>query len=310
MKTFNCYYINLQREDKRNIQIKQELEKLFEPSVITRVEGFISNIKGLGCSLSHIRCINDFIQSDKDFALIFEDDFQLELTPEETLKAISQAMEENANLFLLGYHSILIDLVLEKRKGFLCTFSNGQMACGYMVSRSYAPKLLANFKNSSNMLSMTKNYEHYALDQYWKKLQVDEGVYACVPRCGKQRASYSSIENMFVDYEGFCYGVIISNQESFDINLPFQYKVIDGKNIKQDIESILQTHSNVDYIFFTDNVGINVKDVVKYFKLFAIHKLPYISFENNLFISKKYLNMLYEESIINNFQDIIKRYSD
>ena len=140
--------------------------------------------------------------------------------------------------------------------------------------------------------------------------QVDEGVYACVPRCGKQRASYSSIENMFVDYEGFCYGVIISNQELFDINLPFQYKVIDGKNIKQDIESILQTHSNVDYIFFTDNAGVNVKDVIKYFKLFAIHKLPYISFENNLFISKKYLNVLYEESIINNFQDIIKRYSD
>lgn len=305
MKTFNCYYINLRREEHRNTQIKQELEKLFEPSIIRRVEGNISRVKGHGCSLSHIQCVEDFINSNQDYALIFEDDFQLELSPQECLKAINQAMTENVKLFLLGYHSLLINLEMDKRNNYICPFSNGQMACAYMVSKEYASTLLSNFKNSSNMLAMTKNYEHYALDEYWKKLQVDEGVYACVPRMGKQRISLSSIENRIVDYKGFCYGIIISDElNPSDINLPFQYRVVKkDTNIKEEIEKVFTVYSNVDYLFFTYNYSeIKLHDIMNYFKLFTLHNLPYISFDNSFYISKVCLYTLYDEDF--NFQDL------
>jgi len=295
MKTFNCYYINLRREEDRNTLIQKELDKIFHHSIVKRIDGFESKIKGLGCSLSHIKCLTDFIKSDKEYAIIFEDDFQLELTPKDCLKAIDQAIESNVNLFLLGYHSLLIDLDMQKRNGYLCPFTNGQMACGYMVSKSYAPTLLENFKMSSNMLSKNKDYNLYALDQYWKILQHDERVYACVPRLGKQRASYSSIEKEFVDYEGFCYNIIISNDKSCNINLPFQYRIIEEKDIRQNIEDVLEQHPNVDYLSFIDNVFyINKTNYMRCFKMFAINKLPYICFDDYFFVSKKYLNVLYD----------------
>jgi len=305
MKTFNCYYINLKKEEQRNFLIKKELEKLFDNTIINRIEGQISKVKGHGCSLSHIQCIQEFLKTDNEYTIIFEDDFQLELTPDNCLKAIEQAMKENANLFLLGYHSILINLELDKRNGYVCPFSNGQMACGYMVSREYAPILLDNFTNSCNMLGMTKNYEHYALDEYWKHIQKDNGVYACVPRMGKQRPCYSSIENKIVDYKGFCYGIIISDEiNPADINLPFQYRIVKkDTNIKEEIEQVIYLYNNIDYIFFSYDYSNNkLNDIINYFKLFSIHNLPFISFENSFYISKEYLNILYSQNF--NFQNL------
>jgi hypothetical protein len=151
----------------------------------------------------------------------------------------------------------------------------------------------------------TKNYEHYALDEYWKKLQDDEGVYACVPRMGKQRISLSSIENRIVDYKGFCYGIIISDElNPSDINLPFQYRIVKkDTNIKEEIEKVFTMYSNVDYLFFTYNYSeIKLDDIMNYFKLFTLHNLPYISFDNSFYISKVCLYTLYDEDF--NFQDL------
>jgi GR25 family glycosyltransferase involved in LPS biosynthesis len=303
MKDLICYYINLSQDVDRNNHISKELLKVFDQDQIIRVEGTLcKKTPYIGCSLSHIKCVQAFIDySDKDYAIIFEDDFQFELPPEKMKNAIQQAIDNNVKLFLLGYHTLLIELDLHFKDQYLCPFKNGQMACGYLVSKSFANNLLTNFKNSTEMLIKTNNYEKYALDQYWKSLHQMSGVYACVPRGGKQKSFYSNIEQKVIDYQGFCYICVMDeyNEELYNQMLdicPYQFSQFsidknksNSENMKETICDIFKKYRNIDYIYLTNSYITDMNEI-KYFnvmfKEISINKEYYAIFEKNLLVNK------------------------
>ena len=69
-----------------------------------------------------------------------------------------------------------------------------------MVSKSFAPTLLSNFKEGCRLLQETSIDQQYAVDQYWKNLQPISKWYVFNPKLGIQRKSYSDIQNGIVEY--------------------------------------------------------------------------------------------------------------
>jgi glycosyl transferase family 25 len=73
---------------------------------------------------------------------------------------------------------------------------------GYVIKRSYIPRLLANFKESCALLRETRDLK-YSLDEYWNSIIPGDRWVAALPSFGYQRAGYSDIEEKASEAYGF-----------------------------------------------------------------------------------------------------------
>jgi hypothetical protein len=188
------YYINLDKRLDRKEQIMSELNKL-KPA--ERVPGvYIEDFGALGCTYSHIECLNRFIKSGKPHCIIFEDDFMF--------KDIN-CIETLDNFFNLNidYDVCMLSIgsgILEDTDYSLKKVISGQTTSGYIVNKSFAQTLLNNYIEGAELLKTTQNLSLYSIDQYWKKLQPQNKWYVFSPTLGIQRPSYSDITKQFEDY--------------------------------------------------------------------------------------------------------------
>ena len=196
------YYINLNHRLDRLENITEQLNKTnISKDKINRIEGIYYKTFGiLGCAKSHVLALENFIKSGKDTCLIFEDDF-----------IFSKDQDYINNLINTFFNSIdsydvlmLSSNILNSQKtdyDFLIKILDAQTLSGYSVSKSFAPKLLYNFKESISFLENHGAKIHqFCFDIYMKKLQPNNNWYCLEPRIGKQSKSYSDIENNIVDY--------------------------------------------------------------------------------------------------------------
>ena len=192
------YYINLDHRLDRKQQILDEIKKLGGVSDIVRIPGIYDKKRGhLGCSKSHIRALETFIDSGLDNCIIFEDDFQFLHEPKEQIE----------NFFK---QEVPYDVVMLSNNGGNITSSgypgiqrinNTQTASGYIVSKQFAPTLLQNLKEGGQLLEQDYSNAHtYANDQYWKRLQPISNWFVFDPKLGTQRESFSDIQGGVVNY--------------------------------------------------------------------------------------------------------------
>lgn len=198
------YYINLDFRKDRNDEFLEEMRKMNIPlSKIVRIDAVHNKTNGaIGCSMSHIKTIEEFINSGHNNCIVFEDDFQFSQDETTSKKIIQQLFDEKVDFdicMLSG--SMNIDEKNDKTKyDFLYKVSNAQTTSGYMVSKSFAPTLLSNFKEGCRLLQETSIDQQYAVDQYWKNLQPISKWYVFNPKLGIQRKSHSDIQNGIVEY--------------------------------------------------------------------------------------------------------------
>lgn len=195
-KTIFVVYINLDHRTDRREQIESELQRL-NIAPFLRFSAIKQKQGAIGCTLSHIECLKQGIQLGADHIWVFEDDFRLTIEPELLQQIVYCVMETNYDVFLPGYciynkfqtHSVFLNHSLFKK------IKNAQCTHSYLVNKKYAPKLLQNFEKGLVKLVKTKYEPKYAIDQYWKKLQVnDMWISYAHGVCGVQRAGYSDIE--------------------------------------------------------------------------------------------------------------------
>jgi GR25 family glycosyltransferase involved in LPS biosynthesis len=196
------YYINLDKRKDRKKNFLEEMNKIgIDSNKIVRIPAIYMPQQGdLGCSKSHVKTLETFIESPYKNCIIFEDDFEFTLNKEEVNNIINNFFENNINYDILMLSSNDIVTPENTEHNFLKKTLNSQTASGYIVNKNFAKILLNNFKNSAELLE--KNYEdkNYCVDQYWKSLQPDSNWYTFHPKLGKQRQSYSDIEKKMVDY--------------------------------------------------------------------------------------------------------------
>jgi len=196
------YYINLDHRKDRNEQLLNELKKTdIQENKIVRISAVrdISN-GSLGCSKSHIKVLQQFMNSNYNNCLILEDDFGFSQKSDVINSLFNKFFTNNINYDVL----MLSSNTLKEKKtqyDFINKVLNAQTTSGYIVTKQYAAILLKNYIEGSNLLEDTNDRPTYSIDIHWKKLQADNNWYVFNPKIGYQIESYSDIENKTTNYQ-------------------------------------------------------------------------------------------------------------
>lgn len=185
----NIFFINLDsRTDRRKHFESQVLNIGLHPQRFAAIQ----NANGaIGCTMSHIACMEAAIQNKWDHVLIFEDDTTV-VNPDQLI--------HNVNHFLHRFNDSWDVLLLagnnyqpfHQESPEAVRVTNCQTTTAYLVRRPYFETLLENFKEGLDKVK--------AIDQYWKILQRKDRWYLLVPITVIQRPDYSDISNRYVDY--------------------------------------------------------------------------------------------------------------
>jgi glycosyl transferase family 25 len=194
------FYINLEERKDCKEHVEKQLASVNLP--IERFNAIKLENGTLGCSMSHLVCLE--IAKDKGWphVLICEDDIEF-LNPPLFTQQLNSFLEKRQNewdVVLLAGNNVSTYTIPENDDTCI-QVSHCQTTTGYLVKSDYFDKLIHNIKEGSEMLS-NEQYNHYkyAIDQYWRNLQEIDKWYLIVPLTVTQRQDYSNIENGYVDY--------------------------------------------------------------------------------------------------------------
>ena len=168
---------------------------------VNKVSGlYIPDNGHKGCVQSHILALNIAIMNNWKYTLIFEDDMELNVSPDNFNKQITSAMD------YMNDNNIDWDVIMlatnnaEKTSinKYLSKVKDATTSSGYIINSKYYNTLLDLFKKCNRNMSKDKwgksEYnEPYALDQQWLALQDSDNWYAFNTDLIKQRQIQSSI---------------------------------------------------------------------------------------------------------------------
>jgi GR25 family glycosyltransferase involved in LPS biosynthesis len=197
-------YINLEHRHDRDEHFLNEIRKI-DPLLkkTHRIDAVCNKSNGaLGCTLSHIKAINLFLDNPWNTCIIFEDDFTFINNDIEYINKSLLYLFDNSNDFdvlLLGVGCTNLKIVPTKNSN-INKVESSQTTSGYILTKQYANTLLSNFIESSNNMIELGWDSKWCADQYWKQLMPIANWYTLKDRIGYQYGNYSDIENGITDY--------------------------------------------------------------------------------------------------------------
>jgi len=206
-------YINLEHRIDRNAHIQTEFRKLNDVQG-QRINAVKHKVGAIGCTYSHIKCLEYAKQQQWQYVVICEDDVTF-TDPSTFLSSLSKFeqyfhtdAEAEANQPIQPLWDVLIIggnncPPFEQYNGidYFCRVYNCQTTTCYVVASHYYDTLIRNFKQSVFMLEkQPNNHRQYALDIYWKQLQKTDVWYMLTPLTVIQYENYSDIEKKTVNY--------------------------------------------------------------------------------------------------------------
>ena len=196
----HTFFINLDVRQDRLAHVSNQLQMVG----IENPERFpaIQHEKGyIGCTQSHIRCLEMAIEREYDHIFICEDDI-LFLDIATFKKSLAEFYNDDIQwdvLLIAGNNHHPFKVI---KDSYMQIF-DCQCGTGYIVKKHYYQELLNNFKESlSGLQNEPEQYHKFALDRYWCKLQEHNNWYIITPYTVIQACNYSDIEKRHVDYSG------------------------------------------------------------------------------------------------------------
>jgi glycosyl transferase family 25 len=192
-------FINLEHRKDRLEHVNSEFKKMEIDA--ERVNAIKMNTGAVGCTMSHIKCLELAKQRDYEYVFICEDDITFR-NPELFKRNLQRFYENddiNWDLLIIGGNNVppFQQVTDYCARVFYC-----QTTTGYVLKKHYYDTLLKNFRESANgLMREPNNPSTYALDMYWKRLQLQDFWYMITPPTVTQYESYSDIENRNVNYE-------------------------------------------------------------------------------------------------------------
>lgn len=195
----NTLFINLESRSDRLQHAVEEFKKM--GIAAERVNAVKMKNGAVGCTMSHIKCIELAKQRNYEQVFICEDD--ITFTNCELLKKQLEKFANDENIMwdilIIGGNNVPPYNQVEEyvARVFYC-----QTTTGYIVKKHYYDTLLANFKESAqNLMRFPDRKKEFALDIYWKRLQIQDFWYMITPPTVTQYESYSDIEEKEVNYD-------------------------------------------------------------------------------------------------------------
>lgn len=195
----NVFYINLEHRTDRKEHVEEELTKVGLKG--TRFNAIRMENGAIGCSMSHLKILQDALKNKLDHVLIVEDDISF-LQPDIFKNQINRFFERNDNkwdVILLAGNNIP---PYEEVDDTCIKVTRCQTTTGYLVNGHYINILAQNVKMGlTNLINKPKEKHKYAIDRFWFVLQGASKWYLITPLTVVQREDYSDIEKKVTNYK-------------------------------------------------------------------------------------------------------------
>lgn len=202
----HALYINLEARTDRRAHVEAQLFALKNcrngmPNLVAERFNAIKHATSgaIGCSMSHLRCIQLAKQRGWDHVLVCEDDVLFTNVPL-FLTQLSKCMATvpRWDVVLLAGNNIPPYRVVNDA---CVQVGSCQTTTAYIVRAHYYDALIANYRAGINLLMRNPtNKMEYAIDRYWFELQRQGRWFLITPLSVVQREDYSDIEQRVTNY--------------------------------------------------------------------------------------------------------------
>jgi len=195
----NTLFINLDHRTDRLEHAINEFKKMDINA--QRVNAIKMKNGAIGCTMSHIKCIELAKTRGWEYVFICEDDITF-LNPDLLKKNIEMFFDNDDilwDILIIGGNNVP---PYQQLNEYCARVFRNQTTTGYIVKKEYYDTLLANFKESAaNLLRNPENKREFALDIYWNRLQIQDFWYMITPPTVTQYENYSDIEEKTTNYD-------------------------------------------------------------------------------------------------------------
>lgn len=196
----HIFYINLEHRIDRKLHVEKELSKVGLTN-FTRFNAIKMQNGALGCSMSHLKCIQLAKENNWPHVLIVEDDIEF-LDPNTFINQANKFFNsvDKWDVLLLAGNNILPYKTIDNNDS--CVKVSGCLTTtGYIVSSHYYDKLIQNIKMGITFfMRRPQQKKLYAIDVFWKPLQEVDNWYLLTPLTVIQMEDYSDIEQKKINY--------------------------------------------------------------------------------------------------------------
>ena len=221
--------INLVEREDRKLSVIVQLNKIgvLKPEFINAIK---TKDGAIGCSMSHIKCIELARKNGWDYVCVVEDDFKC--VDPETFKSSLSKFQQNSiqdniswDVLLIGgnncppyYKPVNIDYCVQ--------ITNCRCTIGYVIKREFYDTIIHNFREGvGKLMREPTNKREYAIDMYWKYLQDSGRWFLLTPLTITQETSYSNVEDRIINYDHLM----------LDIDKPWYFNQFNQQNVLQNM---------------------------------------------------------------------------
>ena len=194
-----CLYINLSSRVDRKEHVEKELSKIGVP--FERFNAIKLPNGALGCSMSHLKCLQTAKEKGWSHVFICEDDIQFLDSDlfKKQLDTFLKNHQDDWDVLLVAGNNMPPYVPIDDT---CVQVKQCQTTTGYIVKQHYYDTLIENFKLGIQYL-IREPHKHtlYAIDKYWFFLQQQHRWFLIIPLNVVQRTDYSDIEKRMVSYK-------------------------------------------------------------------------------------------------------------
>lgn len=200
IKNIPIFYINLDTRPDRKQHIENEFKKMgflnFE-----RFKAIQLDNGALGCSMSHLKCIENAKKYNYEYIMICEDDIQFNM-PQLFLTQVNTFLNSNTDwdVILIAGNNML---PYKPINNTCIQVYNCQTTTGYIVKQEYYDTLINNYKEGIKKLMKEPTNSNYKIDKYWFNLQQQDNWFLIIPLSVVQKEDYSDIEKKVTNFQNY-----------------------------------------------------------------------------------------------------------
>jgi GR25 family glycosyltransferase involved in LPS biosynthesis len=194
----NAFYINLTSRLDRKEYVENQLKTIGINA--ERFNAIKLENGAIGCSFSHLKCLQIALNNNWDHVFICEDDITF-LNPTLFINQFNCFLEKGTEWDVVLFGGNIIP-PYKKINGSCVQITRCQTTTGYLVNKHYIPILIENIKTGVNLL-MKNPEKHvlYAIDKFWFSLQQKDKWFLITPLTVVQKPGYSDIEKKNTNYQ-------------------------------------------------------------------------------------------------------------
>ena len=193
----HAFYINLETRPDRKYHVEKQLKLLGIHA--ERFNAIKLKNGALGCSMSHLKCLEIAKHQNWDHLLIIEDDIKF-LDPPLFIQQMSKFLENHKDFDVAIVAGNNVP-PYKKIDDTCIQVSKCQTTTGYLVRSHYYDTLIENYRTGiKKLMNEPDKPVLYAIDKYWFHLQEKDRWYLIIPLTVTQREDDSDIEKRPTNY--------------------------------------------------------------------------------------------------------------